>query len=92
MWGLLICAAALVVVLSTFYKPLQPVARGIGATAAILSGIAIALGLLAGTIGGSFRMSPESATLLTCLGLLCIFGIVLSKSGKKQRKHSDDAN
>ena len=83
-WGILMLAAAFIVALSVFYAPLRLFAKGIAGAMSVISGLAIALGLLAGTIGGSFNMSREAGSLLICFGVLFVFGIVLVKTSHNQ--------
>ncbi len=80
LWGILILGAAFVVVLSAFYLPLQLFASGIAGLISALSAIAIALGLLAETIGGSFDISKEFGTLLGSFGLLFIAGLAVIRT------------
>jgi hypothetical protein len=64
LWAVLMVLAALVVAASPFYEPMQPVARVIAGLAAVLSGMAVALGLAAATIGGTFNMPVSRAPCL----------------------------
>lgn len=74
-WAWLILAVGLVVGASPYYSLLLGAARGLALISAILTFLAIPLGLLAATTGGSFRLPSDQALLLFLLGLIGVFGI-----------------
>lgn len=90
MWFWIIIASGTFVAVSQFY----PVIRGAGSGLAVLLGIvsicAVALGLLASTIGGSFRLDDQLAILLLLFFVIFILGLVLGSMFKRSLKRIDE--
>ncbi len=85
MWFWIIIITGVFVAASQFHKSLIT----LGSIAAILLGVisilAILLGLLAATIGGSFRLNNQEAILLFSFFLIAVFGFTLIIANRNQR-------
>ncbi len=79
MWGAIFLGAGLFVGASPYYPPLQQPAGAIALISAILAFLAVALGLLAASTGGSFRLPADQALLLTLIGAIGVFGIAVHR-------------
>lgn len=86
MWFWLIISAGFFVIISQYYQALKMPGAGIALLASLLSIAAITLGLLAATIGGSFRLETQEALLLFLFFLMAISGFTLSAICKHQLK------
>jgi hypothetical protein len=72
LWSGIATAGALLVLSSLFLPMLDVPARVIVRLAGILALLAVALTLLAATIGGGFNISPEVQPLMACLVVLAL--------------------
>ena len=83
MWFWIILATGVLVAVSQFLPPL----RGLGSIAALLLAViavcAVALTLLAATIGGSFNLDQREALLMFAFFLVAVFGFSLVMVIKK---------
>ncbi|MEE4380082.1 MAG: hypothetical protein V2J55_21555 [Candidatus Competibacteraceae bacterium] len=79
MWGAIFLGAGVLVAASPYYPPIRDIGRGVALVTGILALLAVALGLLAATIGGSFRLPNEQAMLLVAFSVIGIFGITVFK-------------
>lgn len=82
-WFWLIIAIGAFVVLSQFVPKLAGAGAGIALLLAIISICAVLLGLVAATIGGSFRLENAEALLLFLFVLIAVFGFTLAILHKK---------
>lgn len=80
MWGWIFLALGIFVAASPYIPRLQPAARGVALTAAVIALLGVVLGLLASTMGGSFRLPGEQAFLLFLMCLIGVFGIAYSRA------------
>lgn len=71
---LVVIAISFVILLSIFYHPAKELANILGNLICIVSFLALALLLLAGTIGGSFHLSPSNEIIVIFLFLISLFG------------------
>lgn len=79
-WGLAILAVSLVIAISPYVDVLMPLAKGMAAFFAVIAVLAILLGLLAATTGGTFRLPADQALLLFLFGVYAILCIVFSRT------------
>jgi hypothetical protein len=86
-WGWLTIFGGLFVGVSPYISSIQAAGRAIALVMAILSLLAVALGLLAATVGGSFRLPSDQALLFALFGMIGISSIVYSRS-KGKDKHA----
>lgn len=84
MWGWIFLALGVFVAASPYLPRIQPAARGIALTAAVIALLGVVLGLLASTIGGSFRLPGEQALLLFLMSLIGVFGIAYSRARSRE--------
>jgi len=80
MWGGVFLCAGLFVGASPYFPVIRQPAKSIALLSAILAFLAVALGLLAATTGGSFRLPTDQAFLLTMIGAIGVFGIVVHRA------------
>jgi len=80
MWSAIFLVAGIIVAISPYFDPIRELTRVIGLVAAILAFLAVALGLLAATIGGSFRLPADQALLLAAIGFIGVFGVAVYKT------------
>lgn len=78
MWFWVILAAGLLVAACQWIPRLQSLAAGVAFSLSIISILAVLLGLLASTIGGSFNIDSSSAFLLFLFFIIAVLGFVLS--------------
>ncbi|WP_111980103.1 hypothetical protein [Algibacillus agarilyticus] len=85
-WGWLICVIGIVSCVTQYYPRL----RGLGSLLALLlalgSGITILCGLLASTIGGSFKIEDGLTLLLFMFFVTAILGLTFAIMFKKQQQ------
>ena len=74
-WGTAFVVFGGLVASGPYFRAMREPARAIALLAAIVAFLAVALGLLAATIGGTFRLPNDQALLLTAIGLIGVFGI-----------------
>ncbi len=74
-WSWAFLGIALFVALSLGVPPLDRPAIAIGKISGVLALLALALLLLAGTIGGSFRLSQSNVVFAVLLATMGLFGI-----------------
>ncbi len=79
-WGAAILGFSALVAASPYVPVLLLVARPIAALASILSILAVLLGLLAATTGGSFRLPSDQSLLLALLFFLAVFGLIFART------------
>lgn len=76
LWGTALAAAIVLVFVSLFLPLLGRIASVVVRATAALAAVALALTLLAGTVGGSFRISESVQPLLFCFFLLIAIGLL----------------
>lgn len=72
---LVLPAFALLVLISMFYRPLAGIVRNLSKYVGALSFAALVLLMLAGTIGGSFRLSPSNQAIAVMLLGMALLGL-----------------
>lgn len=75
MWGAIFLGAGVIVAISPYFPAMRGPGRVVAVFAGVLAFLAAALGLLAATIGGSFRLPADQAFLLLAFGFIGVFGI-----------------
>ena len=75
MWAWLLLLVAGFVLVSVFVPSLDHMATILGKISGLLAVLALALLLLAATVGGSFRMSESNAIFAVLLVLVALFGL-----------------
>ena len=83
MWFWIIIAAGTFVGISQYSPPLRNLGSAVAGLLSTISLCAVALGLIAATIGGSFRLGDDEGLLLFLFGLIVIFGFTLVFINKK---------
>jgi hypothetical protein len=89
-WFWVIIFIGCFVAISQFYPKLRGAGSGLALLLSIMSVCAILLGLLASTIGGSFRMDESSSLLLCLFFMIALYGFLLAILHKKYLKSCDD--
>lgn len=84
MWGWIILAAGVVVASSPYISSLTAFGRVLGLLLAVVAIGAVALGLLAATIGGRFRLPGDQALLLGLFAIIAVSGIVFFRAKPKR--------
>ena len=74
-WPGAVLAAALLLFVAAFTPRLDLLSRVVGNALGVLSLLALLLLLLAGTIGGSFHLSPSNEVIAFLLFLMALFGM-----------------
>jgi len=82
-WFWAIIGTGCIVAISQFYPKLRGAGSGLAMLLSIMSVFAVALGMLAATIGGSFKMDDNSAFLLFLFSLIAILGFVVGSLYKQ---------
>ena len=85
-WSMLILAGAAFVALGLFAPVVQPLVRVFAGLCATIAVMAVLLGLLAATTGGSFRLPQDVAMLLFCMGGVFVFGLGVCLLGRPPRR------
>ena len=85
MWGWIILAAGVFVGSSPYIPTVSALGRVVALLLAVVSACAVALGLLAATIGGKFRLPDDQALLLGLFAIIAVSGFVLSRTKKSRR-------
>ncbi len=80
MWGWLMVLGGLFVGVSPHIPLLATAGRAVAFLAGVLGVLAVALGLLAATTGGSFRLPVDQALLLVLIAVAGVTGITYSRS------------
>jgi hypothetical protein len=83
MWFWVIIVTGLFSAISQYYPVLRGVGSGLAVLLGILSLLDVGLGLLASTIGGSFKIDFNSAVLLLLFFIIFILGLMLGSMYKK---------
>ena len=85
LWGWAFLAVGCFVAVGPYVAALRGPARAVALVFGILAFLAVALGLLAATIGGSFRLPDDQALLLVTFCVVGVFGIVVFKVLRSER-------
>jgi hypothetical protein len=85
-WFWAIIGTGFIVAVSQFYPKLSHAGSGLALLLSLVSVFAVALGLLAGTIGGSFKMDDNSAFLLFLFSLIAILGLAVGILNKQSSR------
>lgn len=83
MWFWIILIIGAFVAISQFILPLRGAGSGVALLLSGISLLAVLFGLLAATIGGSFRMDDNSALLLLLFFIISVLGTALAIMYKK---------
>lgn len=86
MWFWIIIITGVFVALSQFFPKIRVFGAGIAGLLGIVSIFAVLLGLVAATIGGSFKLDTDEALLLFSFFLIAVFGITLVRVNRKPRE------
>ncbi len=78
LWFWIIIATGFIVAISQFFPLLRGIGSGLAFILSVFSLIAILLGLLAATIGGSFNMDSSTALLLFLFLVIAVLGFIVS--------------
>ena len=84
MWFWIIIITGLFVAISQYYPRLRGIGSGLAVLLSIISIIAVGLGLLASTIGGSFNIDDSFVLLLFLFFVIFALGIVLGSMYKRR--------
>ena len=87
-WFWIIIATGVLVASSSFIPALHVLGALLALLLSLVSICAVLLGLVAATIGGSFRLDGEEAILLFLFGLIAIFGIAVVVLNRKRHLRS----
>ncbi len=90
LWGTMFAVSGLFVFVSRAYLALDLFARGIAGLIALISILSLLLGLIASTIGGSFRI--DQPTLLLFIGLFFMFSFGLIFALMRDSKNKSKAS
>lgn len=91
-WFWIIITTGIFVVISQYFTILRGAGAGMALLLSIVSICAVLFGLVAATIGGSFRLDDKEALLLFLFFMISIFGLMLAISFKKSIKNHGNAN
>jgi hypothetical protein len=86
MWFWVIIVAGAFVAVSQFYPLLRGAGAGLAMLLAAISFLAVLLGLLVATVGGSFKMDGSSAGLLVLFFISGVLGVTLGVIHKRYVK------
>ena len=84
-WGWAILATGVFIAAGPYYRRIRGLARVIALVLSIIAFLAVALGLLAATIGGSFNLPDDQALLLLTFGIVGILGVVVFITMKQDK-------
>lgn len=82
-WFWVIITIGLFTAISQFFPKLRGAGSGLALLLSFISIFAIFFGLVAATIGGSFKMDDKSALLLSLFGIVAVLGFVVAILYKK---------
>lgn len=88
LWFWVIIITGPLVAVSQFIPLLQNVGAFIASLLGVVSVFAVLLGLVAATIGGSFRLDDNEALLLFLFFMIAVSGFTLSMLNKKTKPES----
>ena len=77
-WGTMFALSGLFVFVSRAYTVLDLFARGVAGLTALISILSLLLGLVASTIGGSFRVDQPTLLLFIGLFFMFLFGLIFA--------------
>ncbi|MEM7278219.1 MAG: hypothetical protein AAF385_08845 [Pseudomonadota bacterium] len=87
MWGIAVILVIIPLGISFFVPEFERFAQGIEVVVASMACLAMALGLLAATIGGSFNISPEVRPVFYGLAGMIVFGSLDVWRRRRKAKH-----
>ena len=87
MWFWIIIATGAFVATSQFHESLISLGSVAAGLLGIISIIAVLFGLIAATIGGSFKLDGRESLLLFSFFLIAVFGFTLIRINKNQHSH-----
>jgi len=90
MWFWVIIIVGVFAAISQYYPMLRGVGSGFAVLLSVVSICAVVLGLVASTIGGSFKIENSLALLLFLFFIIFILGILLGYMYKKSLKSQSD--
>ncbi len=85
MWFWIIIASGIFVAISQFFSKTQGFGAIVAALIGVISIVAVLLGLLAATVGGSFNSDDDGLLLLLSFFLIAVLGFTLAKINKKAK-------
>ena len=99
MWSWIFLGITFLVLVSVFVASLDVFAIILGCVSGVLAGLALALLMLAATVGGSFNMSDSNVVFAVLLVFLMIFGFTaffwenrLNKESQDKLQTTDNSN
>tara|TARA_B110000858_G_scaffold198436_1_gene264957 strand:- start:2909 stop:3271 length:363 start_codon:yes stop_codon:yes gene_type:complete len=90
LWFWVIIASGLIVAVCQWFPMLQSLAAGVALLLSTLSILAVLLGLLASTIGGSFNIDGSSALLLFLFFVIAVLGFVISSLYRRSMRSNGE--
>ncbi len=88
-WFWVIIATGCIVAFSQFFPKIRGPGSGLAMLLGFVSIFAILFGMVAATIGGSFKMDDSSALLLFLFFIVAVLGFVLASLYKRSIRTSD---
>ena len=92
MWFWLIIIVGSFVAVSQFYSKLRGAGAGLALSLSMLSVCAVVLGVLAATIGGSFRMDESTSLLMFLFCIVAVLGVLLAVLHKDYLRSANDCD
>lgn len=89
-WFWVIIASGFIVALCQFFPKFRSVGSGVALLLSILSILAVLLGLVASTIGGSFKIDNSTAFLLFLFFVISVLGFVIISLEKRALRSSGE--
>jgi hypothetical protein len=83
MWFWVILVSGIVVAISQFFQTTQELGSIVAALISVISIFAVLSGLLAATVGGSFKSDDDGLLLLFSFFLTAVFGFTLVRINRK---------
>ncbi len=88
LWFWVIISTGCIVAISQFFPKIRGAGSGLALILSFISIFAIIFGLVAATIGGSFKMDDSSALLLFLFFIVAVLGFVVASLYKKSIRSS----
>lgn len=92
LWFWVIIISGIIVAASQFFPMLRGLGSGLAFILSVLSVLAILLGMLGATVGGSFNMDGSTALLLFLFFVIAALGFVVSGLYNRALRSSENRN